>query len=171
VSLVGDWDKVVRRIESLSDDLKKEIGQSTAVSLQQIEKAAVGHIDKQDLPLAPLSPAYARYKARTRNASWRRRRGRAGKDSPRRLSEKTLVATGAFRQSITSYQLSPFEGEVGVSRQESYSGGEKIADIGTMLSTGTSKMPARDIWQPTADEMAEKVTNNFVRAARKVLNA
>lgn len=171
MSLIGDWAKVRDKLQHLSDDLKAEIGHSTAKSLAQIERCAVGHINKQDLDLAPLSPKYAAYKARTRNKTWRRRRSKAGKENPRSLSEKILVATGAFRQSITNYQTGPFSGEVGVSRQESYADGEKIANIGIMLSTGTKNMPARDIWEPTAKEMAPKVTENFLSAARKVLYA
>jgi hypothetical protein len=170
--LIGNWDRVMLKIKRLSDDLKAEIGLSTAQSLQRIEKRAVGHINKQDLKWAPLSPAYKRYKERTRDAGWRRRRKKAGKTMPRRLSEKILIATGEYRKAITSHQLDPFSGEVGVSRQEKYNGpgGAEIADIGIMLEEGTSQMEARPLWEPTADEMQEEVSKRFIRAVEKALD-
>lgn len=170
--LTGDWNKVQRLLSGLASKIKAEMGKTTAESLQLIEKTAVGHIDKQDLPWPPLSRAYARYKERTRSGKWRRRRSKTGRANPRSLSEKTLIATGAYRQAITSYQTSVYSGEVGVSRHEAYDDGEKIVNIAAVHEMGTrdKRIPARPLWEPTAKELEEKITKNFLRAAERALN-
>jgi hypothetical protein len=170
--LTGDWNKVRELLHKLGSRIENEGQKATAESLQLIEKTVVGHIDRQDLPWKPLSRAYARYKARTRSQSWRRRRLKADKQNPRGLSENILVATGAYREAITSFQTSSFEGEVGVSRQESYAGGEKIANIGAVLELGTrdQTIPARPLWEPSAKEVEDKVIGNFEKALEEALN-
>lgn len=170
--LTGDWNKAQQLLSKLASRLKAEMSKTTAESLQLIEKTAVGHIDKQDLPWPPLSRAYARYKERTRGGKWRRKRLKAGKANPRSLSEKILVATGTMRQAITSYQTGPYSGEVGVSRHESYDDGEKVVNIAAVHEMGTrdKRIPARPLWEPTAKEVEEEVTKNFLRAAERALN-
>ena len=170
--LTGDWNKVQRLLGRLASRIKAEMSKTTAESLQLIEKTAVSHIDKQDLPWRPLSRAYAIYKKRTRSGKWRRKRLKGGKTNPRSLSEKILVATGTYRQAITSYQTGIYSGEVGVSRHERYDDGGKVVNIGTVHEMGTRdrRIPARPLWDPTAKEIEEEITKNFLRATERALN-
>jgi len=166
MTLTGDWHKVTDRFGNIGRRLRESCGDAMSESIALVEKTVVKHIDDQDLPWPPLSEKYARYKERTRSGKWRRKRRKAGLSSPRRLSEKMLIATGAYRNAITSHKISPFEGEVGVSRQEAYSGGEKIANIGQIMEEGTrdGRIPARPHWEPSAEEVEGKIEKRFEKA-------
>lgn len=170
--LTGDWDKVKKMLSEFGSRLQAEADKATAENLQLVEKTVVGHIDKQDLNWAPLSKNYARYKARTRSAKWRRKRLKGGKSNPRRLSEKTLVATSAMRNAITSYRTSPYSGETGISRRKSYADGEKMVNIMLVQELGTKdkKIPARKLWEPSAKEVEGKIVKRFSEAVEKALN-
>ena len=172
MSLTGDWDKITDRLSNAAGRLKKSCNAGMSESIALIEKTVVKHIDDQDLNFAPLSKGYARYKERTRSGKWRRKRKKGGKSSPRRLSEKTLIATGAYRNAITSHKISPFDGEVGVSRQEAYDGGEKIANIGQILEEGTrdGRTPPRPHWEPSAKEVEDKIAKIFEKKLIEVFS-
>jgi hypothetical protein len=168
--LTGDWEGVKRRLRRVAEKLEAEASQATSKGLALIEKTALGHLDEQDLNWEPLSEKYARYKARTRSRKWRRRRLTAGKENPRSLSPKILIATATYRQAITSYKTSPYSGEVGVSRQETNKDGTKLVNIGKFHEEGTKNMPQRELWGPTADELEDKILKNYQGAVRKLID-
>jgi len=157
--LTGDWEGFKRRLTGLSKRLLTEVGRATAENLQLTESTVVGHLVKQDLRWKPLSKRYRRYKL--------------GRKKGGRLSEKTLIATGKYRQAITSEQLSPFEGVVGVKKTVAYRGGEKVANIGLVHEFGTKdrRVPARPLWRPTVEEVEEEVIRNYEKALQKALYA
>ena len=170
--LTGSWAEVERLLGDLGSRLRAEAGKATAENLQLIEKTVVRHLDRQDLPWPPLSPAYRRYKERTRSPRWRQRRLRSGRSNPRSLSEKTLIATGAMRNAITSYQTGPYSGEVGISRQESYAAGEKLVNVAWVHERGSrdKTIPARPLWEPTAEELQAKLARRYAGALRRALD-
>lgn len=170
--LIGDWNRVVDRLGNIGARIRETCGAAMSESIALVEKTVVKHIDNQDLGWPPLSKKYARYKERTRSGKWRRKRLKAGKATPRRLSEKMLIATGAYRNAITSHKISPFEGEVGVSRQEAYDDGEKIANIGQIMEEGTrdDRIPARPHWEPSAEEVEGKIEKLFEKGLVKAFN-
>ena len=172
--LQGDWDKVQRKLSSIADQIETEAKQATAESLALIETTVLDHLKNQDLSWKPLSGKYADYKKQTRKASWRRKRKKAGLNVPRRLSEKTLIATAAMLQAITSYQQGSFACEVGVSRQKEYKGkdGIKIANIGAIHELGSrdGRIPKRALWEPTAEEVKERVLEKFKRVTEKLID-
>jgi len=170
--LIGDWNRVTDRLGNIGRRIKDSCGDAMSEGIALIEKTVVKHIDNQDLDWPPLSDKYARYKERTRSGKWRRKRRKAGKSSPRRLSEKMLIATGAYRNAITSHKISPFHGEVGVSRQEAYDDGEKIANIGQIMEEGTrdGRIPARPHWEPSAEAVESKIEKRFEKALAEVFD-
>ena len=167
--LTGDWEGVQKRLRNLATGLESNVRQATAKNIAMVESTVVGHLQSQDLDWAPLSKGYADYKARTRDRKWRSRRRKSGVRVPRRLSEKSLIATGRFMKAITSHQLSPFMGEIGVKKTRKYAGGEKIANIGAMLEDGTSKMPARKLWKPSLDEIEKDVLDNYTDVIKRLV--
>jgi hypothetical protein len=168
--LTGDWDRVTRMLGEIGTKLKAESQKATVNSLNLIEKTAVGHIDKQDLNWAPLAESTMRQKLRSQNPARRRKRRKQGKTASR-LSEKILVATGAYRNSISSFATSAFSGEVGVARVETSADGESMVNIGAVQELGSrdGRIPARELWRPTAEEVEERVINNYLKAGKVAL--
>jgi hypothetical protein len=79
-----------------------------------------------------------------------------------------------MRQAITSYQQGIFAGEVGVSRQKEYKGKEgiKIANIGAIHELGSrdGRIPKRPLWEPTVEEVKDKVLEKYRRVAEKLID-
>jgi len=171
--LKGDWHKVEKMLGQIAPKLQSEAEKATAESLQLIEKTVVGHLDNQDLNWPPLAEGTMVRKLQSQNPKLRRRKIRAGrKVSSRRLSEKILIATGAYRNAITSYQINPYSGEVGVARNETNKDGEEIVNIGMVHEDGTrdGRIPARELWEPSAKEVEDDIVNNYEKAAKRALN-
>lgn len=120
------------------------------------ERLAKEHLQKQDLGWKPLSPEYLKYK----------QKGRKGK---RKLSEKTLIATSSYFQSITSYTTRS-QVAIGVLRGVRNEDGQEIANIARIHEYGSTKrkIPARPLWQPVLEELKTHIvtSNPFIRAAR-----
>jgi len=172
---MSDFDDAKRYMSNLHNNIVEEIGKATAKNVRLAEDTVRGHLRSQDLSWKPLSPDYAEAKARTRagKRSYFRgaRRGRraARRKGGKRLSEKTLIATSQYFNSITSEIISPYEAGVGVARRKRYKGGEKIANIALVHEYGSKdgKIPARPLWRPTADEIAGRCQDNWLRAVRR----
>ena len=118
----------------------------------EAEKTAVEYLQKQDLGCKPLSE---RYKA------LKKRKG---------LSEKTLIATSTYFQSITSWTTKQAI-YVGVKRNVKNKDGEEVANIAKVHEYGSVKrnIPARPLWKPTLVEMQGRLAKRtpFVTAMFK----
>ena len=133
----GDWQKV--RI--LVANLPKEADRINHQSLMQVglkaERLAVKHMANQDLGWKPLNKEYLAKKI-----------AKGG-------SEKTLIDTSTYFQSITS----GVDGRVamaGVFRKARHPDGRVVADIARDHEFGVKKknLPARPLWGPVFREVS-----------------
>lgn len=143
--------------------VRMEVGMTRATqrNLALVERTVKRHLRNQDLGWKELSPAYSK----------RKRRTGAGKGGGRRLSEKTLIATGTLLRSITSEMTGINEGAVGVLRSSRYTDGERIANIAAVHEYGSrdGRIPARPLWDPTAKETSDDCRRNWLAATRKAV--
>jgi len=157
--LHGNWSGVIRKLETMERELDAELRQTTAQAAQLVESTAVGHLRNQDLGWTGLKAAYLARKKTAR-----------GKGS-RSLSEKILIATGTYFQSITSYVegLVAFVGvKRGVAREAD---GTDVLNLARIHEEGApnANIPARPLWKPTFDECKPKVVRMFANALKEVL--
>jgi hypothetical protein len=133
----GDWNK----LDVLSKTLRTGLVESCHISVKlfalSAEKIAKEHISKQDLGWKPLSAQYAKSKQK------------------KGFSEKILVRTSTYYQSITSWREG-FSGYAGVKKTVREPTGEMVADIAKIQEYGNSKTPSRPLWQPTYKEAITK---------------
>lgn len=139
---IGKWEQV----QMIARVLGKEMEVSQMLSLRRfglkVEAIAVAHLSSQDLNWVPLKPATLAAKLR------------------RGESEKILIATSSYFQSITSYVIGD-TAYAGVKKGIRNSKGEIISDIAILLEYGGGNIPARPLWQPTFKEvMLWHVSNN-----------
>ena len=149
--LYGNWSGVTRKLENFQQELTDNMKDATAQSAALVESTVLGHLKNQDLPWQSLKPAYLRWKLH--------HKGRGS----RRLSEKTLIATGTYFQSITSYidGLKAFVGiKRGVAREKD---GTDVVNIAAVHESGSPKnnIPARPLWEPTFKETEPKIKKLF----------
>lgn len=158
-ALRGDWDGLIRRLQNFQHDLEIELGKTVKQTALLVESVATGHLRDQDLPWASLKSAYLE----------RKKRGK-GKAS-RSLSEKILIATGTYFQSITSYVegLTAFVGvKRGVAREED---GTDVLELARIHEQGApnANIPERSLWKPTFDEVRPEIVRMFKNAVRRIL--
>ena len=91
--------------------------------------------------------------------------------SAKQSSEKILVDTATYRNSISAFVTSAFSGEVGVARNEVSANGENLVNIAVIHEDGSrdGRIPARKLWEPTAEEVEEQVVNNYMNAGKRAL--
>lgn len=154
----GNW----RGVASLVDNLEKECKIAVDTSLKRFALKAEGtakkHMRDQDLNWAPLKPATLAAKIR------------------KGYSEKTLIRTSSYFQSITSWvDKSSDTAYVGVKKDAKEKDGRHIHKIARIHEFGSmsGNIPARPLWEPTMEETIEwhKKKNNpadiFLRNIRK----
>jgi len=120
VELQGDWKTVVQhfhKLETFARVLTERVAQGIA---QQYFDSLVGHIKKQDLPLAPLNEWYR---------AWKEKRG---------LDTRILIATGELLSNIQIYK-GPNKGErfIGVKGGKQHKGGIDMALLALIHEYGT----------------------------------
>ena len=149
---IGDW----QLAKSIFSTLKKDLQQIQKVALMQIgleaEKLAKKHITSQDLGWTPLREKYKSYKIKK------------GK------SEKILVRTSSYLQSITSWVNPPWA-YAGVKKTAKSKEGKLLADIAKTLEYGSVKMniPPRPLWSVVLEETKTFAKNDdtLAKVARK----
>lgn len=130
-------------VGNMINNLRNDIENIQHEELRQLglkaEQKAVLHLRNQDLNWQRLSDVYLR-----------RKNNKKGK----RLSEKTLIATGSYLQSITSWATKDAV-FVGVKRNVKNNEGEDIANIAMIHEYGSTarNIPARPLWGPVMNEM------------------
>lgn len=147
VKKFGNWNLAGRFI----NNLKSDIEESNRVTLQRISikarDTAVKHLRNQDLGWVSLAP------------ETRRRKQNKG------LSEKTLIATSSYFQSITAFSTST-HAYAGVKKTAKNKDGEIIADIAKVHEYGskTRNIPARPLWRPTYKETVRYIRSSGIFA-------
>jgi len=157
--LYGNWSNLIRKLDQFQSELDDLIKQALIQSGEYVESTAVKHLKNQDLPWQPLTPRYLarklRYKAK----------------GSRTLSEKILIATGTYFQSITTYieGLIAFVGvKRGVAREED---GTDVVNIAIVHELGApnANIPARPLWKPTLEECKNEIIERFKKALIRLL--
>lgn len=158
VTRTGNW----RGAASLIDNLEKECKIAVDTSLKRFALKAEGtakkHLRDQDLGWAPLKAATLAAKIR------------------KGYSEKTLIRTSSYFQSITSWvDGSSDTAYVGVKKEVKERDGRYIYEIARVHEMGSLSglIPARPLWRPTMEETVEwhRKNNNpaqiFLRNIKK----
>lgn len=146
------------QVRQFIDNLKNDIYQIMVEPMMQVglkgEAIAKQHLRDQDLNWKPLSPTYLKWKTTKRKGK-------------RRMSEKTLIATSSYFQSITTW-ADLKKAYIGVKRGVNNEEGQEIANIAKIHEYGSTKrnIPARPLWQPTLEELKSYVVAErpFVKA-------
>ena len=159
--LYGNWTGVTRKLENFQQELTDNMREATAQSAALVEGTVLGHLKNQDLPWQSLSPAYLKRKLTVK-----------GRGS-RRLSEKILIATGTYFQSITTHLtdqgLKAFVGvKRGVSREKN---GTDIVNIARIHESDEprSKIPRRSLWEPTFIETKPQILKIYQQKLKDLL--
>ena len=147
----GDWDVAVRD----SGNMAQTIDTSLRQTLQQVslkaEQMAVKFVSEQSLQWEPLSRQYMDRKAREG------------------LSDKILIATSTYFQSITS-KTDGMTGFAGVLKQVKSKDGESVADIAQVHEFGSiaRNIPPRPLWTIVFKEMHRWLKKNQIFARNVV---
>lgn len=153
--LVGEWDKAVRLMSRLSPEVKNSSIKAQMRIADEIMKRVKGHLRKQDLPWAPLSPKTV-----------------AKKDKAD-MDPRTLIGRGTYLNSIKAWRVGNQYGVmVGVKRgiyTYTYGGKKSRWEVSQIavaheFSSGR-RIPRRPLWNPTLAEMggAKGIQTLFVK--------
>lgn len=159
--LHGNWSGVIRKFDNFQSDLEETLRDTVAQSGEYVESTVLGHLKNQDLGWPPLKPAYLRHKLVGK-----------GKAS-RSLSEKILIATATYFNSITTY-LENFIAFIGVKRGVAREAdGTDVLNLAEVHEFGAPRasIPARPLWKPSFDECQNKITKMFRTALKKLLRS
>lgn len=130
---IGDW----KGMDLITRGLKGNFDQASDKGLSQLalyaERVAVKHITSQDLKWQKLRPQTLALKAR------------------KGLSNKTLIATSDYLQSVTSFRIKKVA-FAGVKKEARNKDGRKITQIAAVHEFGNNDIPARPLWRPTGQE-------------------
>lgn len=135
IKRIGDWRNALALVANLNNDMER----ARKITLKRVGLYAEGkakkHMSKQDLKWLPLKP---------RTITAKVRRGE---------SEKTLIATSSYFQSITSW-VKKDKVLIGVKRNVVNRKGQVIANIARVHEFGSStrNIPARPLWKPVLKE-------------------
>lgn len=128
----GNWNLAGNLINNLQNDIEN----ANKITLQRISifarDKAVGYMQQQNLGWQPLSEAYKEIKIRD------------GK------SNKILIATSSYFQSITAWVWNNNVAIAGVKKTVTNEEGEIIANIAKVHEYGSTvrNIPARPLWKP-----------------------
>ncbi len=156
----GNWKRVIKKLENFQKDLEAKLLQTTEQAAMLVEDTAVGHLKNQDLGWTPLKKAYLDRKKKTQ------------RESGRSLSDKILIATATYFQSIASYVdgLKAFIGvKRGVAREKD--GKTDVVDIAAVHEEPiTSPVPKRALWKPTFEETKPEIVKMYKQGLHEVTN-
>jgi hypothetical protein len=153
-SKTGDWKAVQKIINNLPKDMGDAAKEGIKLSTLKGERIAKLHLKNQDLNWRELSSNTISNKAKNKQ------------------SNKTLIATSDYMQSITSVAVG-YIGFVGVKKSARNRGGEPITMIAAVHEFGVRSLniPARPLWKPSLDELYYwmKVNNPFLKITQEKL--
>lgn len=160
--LTGNW-KAFRKLSKNLGQSRSAIVEGAKLGLRQaalkVEARLVLHVQKQDLPWKPLSPAYKRYKQK------------------KGLSTQILIATSTLLNSITSeVRGGGTSAFVGVLRKTAKKKGQDQVLIGQVMEFGSKKrnIPPRPLFKPTLEESTQEigdtVAENIKQAIAKLIS-
>ncbi|MCG8553585.1 MAG: hypothetical protein MI799_24540 [Desulfobacterales bacterium] len=142
VGFTGDWQRCMKVLDDLADKTKGEVGKKIGQSIKKIEAKVLDHVDNQDLGWEEPDAGYAAQKDR------------------KGLSPDILQAGNQMYINITTRQDDDFTGAVGVRCGMKNDEGGDVTDIAVIQEppdNDGNNIPARDLWQPTFDEIKEEI--------------
>lgn len=152
INQIGDINKFLRDLQNLPKNIDAGIEQALQKTAAKGEQIAVKHIKNQDLGWIALKKATIKRKQKLGH------------------SNKTLIATSTYIQSITSVTIGNYC-FVGIRREAKSKDGESLANIAMVHEYGSEKrgIKARKLWKPTSLELKAWVQQSgvFVKEIRK----
>ncbi len=149
VELEGDWKTVVQhfhKLETFTRLLTERVAQGIA---QQYFDSLVQHIERQDLPLAPLNEWYR---------AWKEKRG---------LDTRILIATGEMLSNIKIYKTQqPGERFIGIKGGKRHRGGIDMALLALIHEYGTEH--PRAAYRLTLQELKKELQTVLNRITAEV---
>lgn len=144
VKLFGNWDKTITTVQQLSPKIKQASIKAQLKVCNVICQKVKSHIMHQDLGWRPLSPAYAKRKAKGKG-TW----------------DGVLINYGTYYKNIGLWQIgSRHLVMVGVKRgiyTRTLSGKRSKIDVSTIAAihefSSGRKLPRRPLWNPTIAEI------------------
>ena len=132
----GDWNKALALSKSMPEAIDHSLKQTMAKVTVKAERMAVKFMSDQSLKWPPLSKQYMNKKAREK------------------LSNKILIATSTYFQSITS-KVEGYNGLTGVFKQVKTKDGQNVADIAKIHEYGSimRNIPPRRLWSVVFKDM------------------
>lgn len=127
---IGRWDQVTLLTTRLDQEMEAARYSALKRIGLEMEGKAKRYMSFQNLDWEPLAAATIRAKAR------------------RGESEKILIATSTYFQSITSW-ADRHTAYAGVKRKVKNEDGEEVADIARIHEYGLGNNPERPLWKPT----------------------
>lgn len=180
INKFGNWDGIKRGILGMHKEMERINMRSIKRVALKAERAAVLHMRNQDLGWAPLNDAYLAWKTTNvtakQAASEATKKDKNGQNRGRRkqargrYSNKTLIRTSTYMQSITSWAFGN-TAYTGVKKTAVHKEpGQKdviLADIAMVHEYGSiaRNIPARPLWGPVDKEIKAWVaeTNYFAK--------
>lgn len=156
LEFTGDWEKVKDLIYKLPELLASKREELLPIIGLYAESQAVQMIDAQPSTWEKLNERYLKRKMQ------------------KGLSEKIYVATGSYKQAITSFVIDD-TAYAGVRKTAKNSDGEPIADIVMTLEYGSEKrkIPARPLWLPvrakTIQKIQELLNEEIIKTGREII--
>lgn len=135
---VGDWKGVETFFKGLGIEMKKKITQSQWEICKKLRDTVIAHITAQDLNWQDLSDRTVKLKKQNKDL--------------------ILIDTEAYISNIKLWKSNGVV-NVGVKKGTTYkrtNGSVSLERVAIWLEYGTSKMPARPLWNPSFEELGGK---------------
>ncbi|WP_338813196.1 hypothetical protein V9L05_17850 [Bernardetia sp. Wsw4-3y2] len=153
VKRTGDFGKANKLLSNFVENVTKAEKNILAKVALKAEQLAVDRIKSQPSEWKRLSPAYLKRKLGIAGGRLRK----DGKKDRRfkNKSEKILIASSTYINSITSNVSSSLVAYAGVPKNARYDNGESVAKIATVHEYGSTKknIPARPVWMVVKNQM------------------
>lgn len=135
---IGDWKGVEKFFGSLGIEMKKKISQAQWDICKKLRDTVIDHITAQDLNWEDLSERTVKLKKKNKDL--------------------ILIDTETYVSNIKMWRANGVV-NVGVKKGTTYkrkSGSVSLERVAIWLEYGTSKMPARPLWNPSFEELGGK---------------
>lgn len=149
VKKVGNWRGAIDFLGKSGFEVKKEVNKASFQLCTKLKNIVIGHLLAQDLNWKDLHPSTIKNKK--------------SKNRNNKLIDTELYLSNikVWRELGTAY--------VGVKKGISHKRGDNVISLDRLaifLELGTSRMPARPLWNPSIEELGgEKGIKNFIASA------
>lgn len=138
IKKVGDWKGATKFLSSMGYEVKAKTLQAQYEICKKLKGIVVKHILDQDLNWEPLAPTTIKNKNKNKN--------------------QILIDTEVYINNIKVWKEAGVA-KAGVKKGVMYrraNGAIALDRVAALLETGTTKMPARPLWEPSINELGGK---------------